>query len=55
MSGLLGEKLQLVVAKAIRRFDWCDYGLDDVAEADPEWTDHLAADVLAALAKAFKN
>ena len=55
MSVTVGDQLEAVVSKAIRKFNWGGYGLDDVAEADTEWIGDLASNVLDALAKAFKS
>jgi hypothetical protein len=55
VSVTIGDQLEVVVAKAILKFNWGGYGLDDVAEADTEWVGPLAADVLDALAKAFRS
>jgi len=43
-----------LVAKALRRFPWHNFGLDEVAEADPEWewTEFAATAILAVLDKA---
>ena len=36
-------------ARALRKFDWHNYGLDEVADADPEWTWFAALKVVAAV------
>ena len=42
---------QEAAEKAIRKFEWEDYGLDAVVEADAEWVPVLARKVLEAVAK----
>jgi hypothetical protein len=42
-------KLEDTIATAIRNFSFAGYGLDEVDDADEEWVDCLAADILAAL------
>jgi len=37
------------IRSAVLNFRWYSYGLDEVSEADPEYADHLAAAVEAAL------
>ena len=55
MSVTAGDLLEAVVSKAILKFNWGGYGLDDVAEADTEWVGDLSGSILNALAKAFKS
>lgn len=34
------------IKEAILSFDWSDYGLDEVEDADPEYAEHLAGHIL---------
>ena len=43
--------MKKLISKAIRDFDWDDYGLDEVGEANPEYADHLATKIAEALSR----
>ena len=45
----MSEINETAIRTALREFAWDNYGLDNVAEADPEWATHLAAKVQLAL------
>ena len=38
-----------LIRKAILDFDWHNYGLDEVGEADPEYAGDLAKEITAAI------
>lgn len=43
------DELVKTARQAILDFDWSDYGLDEVSDADPEYADHLAKAVVDAI------
>lgn len=49
MTGTDLEAAEATIKAAILGFHWWDYGLDEVDRADPEYAQHLAEKIQAAL------
>lgn len=41
------DRIQALVRKRLIRFDWSNYGLDLMEDAEPDWADDLAGRLVA--------
>lgn len=43
------QQLINLIKGRLTDFDWGDYGLDNVSEAEPDWADDLAVEIAVAI------
>ncbi len=52
----MSKQLEGIVADTLKRFDWDNYGLDEVGQLEyDDWAKALAAEVVEAIGKAERN